>query len=715
MSSVNSNLNTHILYKKPKVKIYKNDKGKKATVYKILLTDEKIPVIIALGESRKEHLKYNILYCPVYLVLGDGINNKITFDNIGVYEFFASKEEDLKDDFNDYNIRIIEGPLIFNDITNKKLKKMLNDKPLLKDIEESEIEEEEDKEAEESKIDKTGESIAVMAKPLLVSLELEDDDDVEVKDENNEKDYRKIVKEYEAMGVNAPRKNWLQKKFHDYNYKIWSNKGSGDCFFIALSQAYKSIGKKASDKELRQKLATNIPESTYKEYMDRKKMFENFLEKTQQSQLDIKKKVGEMKKMKSNKQKQFDEIKKSIGQKSIKQDPRYKEIVALNKEMQKLVKLFGEKKKEFSQTQQHLAEFSFMNDVKSLEQFKNKIKMSDYWADDSSLRIMEEVLNIKIVVIDKENKNGLIRCTDASDSIKAKGFFKPKYFVIMDLDQGKINQPHYQLVSYKNRKMFRFHELPHSVKEEIKHTCLLGSGNGIYNFIPKFNKLLKEKEDSSNDEEDTIATIDAAAEEQDNLEFKDYDEDVVFVFYSKSAHKKPGKGQHEKIPKEKEIDYKELTKEKDWRKVLSNFYIVSNPFELDGHTWNSVEHYYQASKFQDYTEKSEKHDFYLKFTAESGSEISKDPAKAKKYGGKDKSGKYRKKHILMDDDFFNGKHKISMERAQRAKYTTDNYSQKILLLTKNAKLVHLEKVRGGPSKLITFYDTMKIRKELNNK
>ena len=88
---------------------------------------------------------------------------------------------------------------------------MLNDKPLLKDIEESEIEEEEDKGAEESKIDKTGESIAVMAKPLLVSLELEDDDDVEIKDENNERDYRKIVKEYEAMGVNAPNKTGYRK------------------------------------------------------------------------------------------------------------------------------------------------------------------------------------------------------------------------------------------------------------------------------------------------------------------------------------------------------------------------------------------------------------------------------------------------------------------------------------------------------------------------
>ena len=80
----------------------------------------------------------------------------------------------------------------------------------------------------------------------------------------------------------------VTEKFHDYNYKIWPNKGSGDCFFIALSQAYKSIGKKASDKELRQKLATNIPESTYKEYMDRKKMFENFLEKTQQKLIGYK-------------------------------------------------------------------------------------------------------------------------------------------------------------------------------------------------------------------------------------------------------------------------------------------------------------------------------------------------------------------------------------------------------------------------------------------
>jgi len=36
-------------------------------------------------------------------------------------------------------------------------------------------------------------------------------------------------------------------------------------------------------------------------------------------------------------------------------------------------------------------------------------------------------------------------------------------------------------------------------------------------------------------------------------------------------------------------------------------------------------------------------------------------------------------------------------------------------LTKDAKLTHLMKQRGQNSKMITFYDSMKIRKELNNK
>merc|ERR1712167_321822 len=124
---------------------------------------------------------------------------------------------------------------------------------------------------------KTGEKMAISAKPLLISLEIEDDDTVKHKDEQDQKEYLKIMKDYEAMGINAPRKNWLQKIFHDVNFKIWNNSGKGDCFFIALAQAYKSISKKTNAKEIREKLATNIPDETYKQYKERYEMFFNFL------------------------------------------------------------------------------------------------------------------------------------------------------------------------------------------------------------------------------------------------------------------------------------------------------------------------------------------------------------------------------------------------------------------------------------------------------
>src|SRR5690348_14774068 len=99
-------------------------------------------------------------------------------------------------------------------------------------------------------------------------------------------------------------------------------------------------------------------------------------------------------------------------------------------------------------------------------------------------------------------------------------------------------------------------------------------------------------------------------------------EDKLF-YYSKSADKYPGKGVNEYT---KENIYKELSTIKNWRKMLSNFYIA--PFKLDGYTWNSVEHYYHANKFLHNI------DLYKSFTLESKSSYSEDPVKAKSAGGK---------------------------------------------------------------------------------
>lgn len=183
-----------------------------------------------------------------------------------------------------------------------------------------------------------------------------------------------------------------------------------------------------------------------------------------------------------------------------------------------------------------------------------------------------------------------------------------------------------------------------------------------------------------------------------------YNPDIVFQFYSKSKDLDPGKGAGEKIPDDKINDYKELSKIKNWRKMLSNFY--ESEFELDDKKWLSVEHYYQGSKF-----KKENPDFYFQFSLDSGSDISKDTNLAKAAGGK--TGKYkgkqiRDKEIKMDKDFFkNDRNHEEMENAQREKYKNEEL-KKMLLLTKESKLIHFS--RGSPP--IIFTETMKIRKEL---
>ncbi|KAK3234616.1 hypothetical protein CYMTET_55166 [Cymbomonas tetramitiformis] len=75
----------------------------------------------------------------------------------------------------------------------------------------------------------------------------------------------------------------------------------------------------------------------------------------------------------------------------------------------------------------------------------------------------------------------------------------------------------------------------------------------------------------------------------------DNDRDV-FMFLSGSADKPPGKGVGEVLHDGHNVMYKALHGMKNWRKVLSNFWVC--PFEYDGKTYNSAEHAYHAEKFR---------------------------------------------------------------------------------------------------------------------
>lgn len=183
-----------------------------------------------------------------------------------------------------------------------------------------------------------------------------------------------------------------------------------------------------------------------------------------------------------------------------------------------------------------------------------------------------------------------------------------------------------------------------------------------------------------------------------------FNPEIVFQFYSKSRDPEPGKGSGEKIPEDKISEFKELSKIKNWRKMLSNFY--ESEFTLDNKKWLSVEHYYQGAKF-----KKDNLEFYEKFALDSGSDIGKDPNLAKSAGGKSGKSKgklLRPENIKIDKDFFkDNRSSQEMKAAQREKYSQNEKLKEMLLLTRDAKLTHFS--RGSPP--IEFTETMELREE----
>jgi hypothetical protein len=227
-----------------------------------------------------------------------------------------------------------------------------------------------------------------------------------------------------------------------------------------------------------------------------------------------------------------------------------------------------------------------MKNIHTLEEYKQYILTSSFWADSASITILEYILQMKLIILESARDNHrIVTCTE---KIGKKGF-KPQYYILVQYTGKTSTSTHYELVSYKNKKIFTFKEIPYGIKVSILSNCMENKENAsVYSEIPEFKQFQEEHGVE-------LATVQPEDESQESKEAREYgyDPSIVFSFFSKSSSDNaPGKNKlHEKIPVHRENDFTALkVKYPNWRQMLDDTWSQCY-FLLDGHKWSSIGHY----------------------------------------------------------------------------------------------------------------------------
>jgi len=670
-----SKINSRISYPELKSVDY-GDLKTEANLYQIEI--EEVDVIIAVGSAKNTFEDKNIFYFPIYLVKS---NNKVI--QIGLYEIEASNYINYLDDFNNLDVEKLDEPLIYKFVTKSMLEKMrmVPDVPLIRregiDKEEGEIVESEEleddeginKKQEELKIEsydipKEREDIFILTKgvplpPLLVEETL------------------KKAKNIREKFQESQSENWVQKFMENNYYSITDNEGGGDCLFATIRDAFSSIAQQTSVNKLRKKLSDEANENIFMNYKEHYDMYnQNYIEETNKiKELSI----------------EYTKIKEKFTNTLDRNEKKF--FAEEAKKLQDLhTKMIAEKKV----TSQIMSEYKFMKGIDTLDKFKKKIRSCEFWAETWTISTLERILNIKFIILSSEayksdDIKNVMQCGQLNDEyLENKGVFYPEFYIIVDYTGS-----HYKLVGYKKKLIFKFQEIPYDIKKLIVDKCLEKNA-GVFHLIPDFQRFKSTLHKGEQLEQSDFQELSEA-----KLRGM-YDDNVVFVFYTKSNDKPlPGKGSGEKIPKDKIKEFSSLASIPQWRKKLDDSWV--QPFTLDNHKWNSVDHYYQGSKF-----KKMHPDFYLSFSLDSGTELSKDPEMAKSAGsktGKFKGELLRPVEVTIDPDFFGKRDKQEKRAAQNAKFSQNEDLKELLLATKDAKLMHY--IKGYPAEVLD--DLMIIR------
>ena len=647
-----SRIDSSVVYSENK-NINPNDIKRESRLYQIMWNG--LNIIIAIGSQKNTN--HNITYFPIYLVKS---NNSVI--QIGLFEILTNKIDKYLDSKRALKIEKLGEPLIYTCITKKMVQQMRKiAESNIKDDELTDDEDEDPTEIAEAEITNrlfipnNRNDIFVLSKNVPLQKELRPE---------THKDALDARQKYHASKTDI----WINKFMQNKNYYIDIIEGSDTCFFTAIKDAYASINQHTTVEKLKNKLSLSVTEDMFRYFKTAHELLINSDEK-------IKAQLKQL-------QKQNEGLKIQLT-KTINRNLQYQLIM----EGEKNLALFNRLKNEKKMVDYHLQEYRYLKSVRTLDDFIRKIKTCDFWAETWAISTVELMLNVKFIILSNDefsnaDLNHVLMCGLAPS---VKKIVIPEYYII--LSKSKNN---YHLVSYKNHKIFTQKELPFDIRTIIKDKCVEENG-GRFEMIPGF--MVNRDEG-----------VQGGGGETNPRYIDTFDNNIVFRFYEKSSNRPPGKNSGEKLNIEFIHEYGELTNIPDWRKKLANTWV--QPFVLDGHKWNSVEHYYQASKFKKYN-----HDFYLDFSLDSNNELSKNVSMCQSVGGI--SGKYngrvfREKHVVIDPEFYSHLKNKVLHDAQYAKFSQNPELKNLLLATKNAKLLYHKK--GRPPEV--YYELMIVRKEL---
>ena len=685
---VHSKINPKIIYEDTK-QINPEDYKMLATSYDIVFNklNPNKTVSVAFGKERNDFIHLGVIYFPMYLVV-----DNTTKEQIGIFEIPMEKINYIKDSDDDIDPEQIKDPLLYQFVSDSYLSSFSESKDLnlgiidLDDVENTKPTEQpkkerksEDEDDDIFKVKLNDKDIEPIKKMNPNSIFIIDTNQNQppILSEENEDDLND-QDEIESIDEKTFPNKWIQQFMKNKHYKIQDNEGSGDCLFAVIRDAFEQIGHRTTVQKMRDLLAEEATDDIFQEYRSVYLAIENeIIENTKR----IENYTKVLKELKKRVEKTIDRIENET-------------ILKEGKNLKNQIKKLKEENRENTQFVNY--HFGFMQNLDSLDKFKNYIKTSSYWADTWAISTLERLLNIKLVIFSEEaykedSKDNVLNCGEINKQIQDKGTFTPNYYILTS-----YSGQHYRLITYKNKKILTYSEIPYGVKMLVINKCM-EVNSGIYYLIQDFRNL-KEKMGIPIDKGSPITTEQDDYESLSNIEL--YDPNIVFMFYNKSQNKPlPGNGSGEKITKDKLILFKELNKVKDWRKKLDDEW--SAPFVVDNHRWLSIEHYYQGSKFRKGFP-----DFYLNFSLDSESDISKDVSLAKKAGSK-KPDDTRAKNITLDPDFYGERSLEERELAMRSKFEQNLDLKELLIATYPAKLLNFKRGKEPEVRM----SLMKLRKE----